>query len=1535
MAGSLWGVDGPDVQWSQLLTASDGSRCNIVCQVACKQDESFLAVAFPCNSTVRLEGEGIRNFSDKTFMVSIFGGIIRRESSLAVLVVDGQSQVVQHRVHVETDFKQAIEICAGIGVCTWGLKELGIKTQVAVEMQLPFVEAFRGLHPETQVIHGDVTKDIILREACMAATQPGLLVAGFSCQPYSRGGSQKGGLDSRAATLGASLSVAFFLRIPIVVLECVPEAATNKQVRKEIKQFCDQCRYCAAEAFLKLENIWPSKRERWWIVLTAAALGPVGIKPLPIVSHPSCIRQILPRDLPLPEHDREQLLLGSLELEKFLRFQPNLEQMLLNRSGLSPTALHSMGSQVVACECGCRNQGFSDGTLAQRGIYGHLCVASKLGENDKTIENQYRHPHPDEIAVLTLVPIPQQWPGSLRLMLAGLGQQANPAHALWIVAQALAHVEFVVHGMSFTKPRQCLDLFMDKMRIQARDVVHKYSFGAEMDDSEFETAIAPIEPSQAGYPTTAAMPSTMAFQHMGDESSFTIFADNQIKPCVIRLASPFLTVGNLRAAEAGCLPTGGVLDILDPLTEEPIGNHECLAGKCVLIRPLQIDFDPEMEIDQEDAETPVPVPLTDQAQQNVEVSPTMPFTVVPGVLGDSEVSNVRVSEQERMIVEPNHNALDPLAALSPDEFVQLRLPSISTMQAVVSMTTPQMSANARLQVLGAQQDLWADDEIRWHVVKILEKAGNPSRVFLDPLIATAVVAFGQAGLIYQWFRNLNISPSLIVSVVLHEGHWVPIVWTWTADCLTCHSWDVQRQVPNFNVLHDAIAKAVGARTYITHTSHRQFAPQHLCGICAVRWIDHFVTGKMLPTSTLEAEQLQEVGKSMFVDEIQASSKVHRPWLWGAGLDVHAASRFRDLLIQHGVPVSQVENRIALATQAIGEASLQKAVIGSSPWRSIKALANQVRPPMQLVLPDELAESLRTKAGSGTIGAKKKKAGDRTKPLPKLPPPLDPSKLVLDEASFVSNEGTPLQQVSTSALGPATEGVAVATVQDVEQFLRNGVVVSPGALGVFVINSHDMQVCTDLPWAQCRIAMKCVTNGEPMLVQGVLVQLGNKMVVHAKQKHAVEAGDVQAACAKITIYRDVFPNDWQEFLKTPVRFVLNALVPLQQCDKTEGCSCSKWHRDPKSTVRDPVFDVWRRQWMNLSFQQTAPHAADVFAVNLRFDKKVEASVCALSGNGGLFIEPRSLDGKSSVDEYQVIWLPRTNIAEVQHLRQTKPAICGIVRMGSRLGVRVTADDASNLARDLRPDTIVLQGGQKVDYEVGPIPFGMDRAALAAMCANWGWKTKPINPVRSVGEGLGMIWLVQAVVEPPAHVFCTKQGEVVVNKAPTKQNAVVVPMAPVASSQTLHLCSVPEAHEGKIDPLVRNDPWAKSVSKVSLPSVIGDPSNSLKQIEERIERAVLSKLPSKIPEPMDVDSSSDGYGYDHRMEELEAQMKKLTNCQQHLENKVDEAQRRNDAQFTQLQSQVSSQIDLQSSRIEDLFKGQLTQIESLLGKRARME
>ena len=679
-----------------------------------------------------------------------------------------------------------------------------------------------------------------------------------------------------------------------------------------------------------------------------------------------------------------------------------------------------------------------------------------------------------------------------------------------------------------------------------------------------------------------------------------------------------------------------------------------------------------------------------------------------------------------------------------------------------------MPAQTRDQILTAQEELWTDDEIRWHLHRMLIKADPALKVVLDPLIATAVVNTGQVGLLYQWYRQFKVNPTTIATAIMHAGHWTPVVWTWTPESATAHSWDVQGPNPRFNVLHDAIAKLVGARTYITHVAHRQFAFDRFCGVCTVRWLDYFLNGKMLPTTQEEAEHLQIVGKTKFQEHLQSVDFVPRPWIWGAGLAPHVQARFQDLLKQHGVPDSQVEARTHLATQAIGVGPLQGAVTSSSPWRNIKALANQVRPPMQLVLPQELEAVLQQKTKDGTVSTRKKQKQQQiNKASPKLPPLLDVSKLTLDTGKFVDEKDEPLQQISVTSLGPASTGVALANLHDVEQFLKNGIVVAPGPLAIFLVNVAQIQ--TDLQWAQCRISLRCAANGEPMLVHGFLIQIGSSIVRQADTKHSVDLCDVQATCVKVTVYRDNFPQDWSVLQKAPVKTVLSLLTPLQVCDsKTENCTCEKWHGEFGFDIKDPVFDVWRRQWLNLAFNAVNPSVADIFAVNVRCVKSVEMALLAASGVNGLYVEPRSVDGKQAIPDFRIIWLPRATPSEIQHIRQTVPAVLGIARLGSRLGVRTRASDASTVSSAIKPDAIVLAAGARQSYEIGPIPFGMDRSAVATLCSGWGWQVKPLNPVRSA-EGLGMIWLVQACVEPSSNIFQTKKGEIVINFVPSKQSS----------------------------------------------------------------------------------------------------------------------------------------------------------------------
>jgi hypothetical protein len=155
------------------------------------------------------------------------------------------------------------------------------------------------------------------------------------------------------------------------------------------------------------------------------------------------------------------------------------------------------------------------------------------------------------------------------------------------------------------------------------------------------------------------------------------------------------------------------------------------------------------------------------------------------------------------------------------------------------------------------------------------------------------------------------------------------------------------------LLHQAIATAVGSRTFTVHVVHRKFAIDRLCGICAIRFIDSMLRGKMLPTADDEAYQLHAIGRSLFVAHLDSLDTVPRPWLFGAGLDPKSSDRLHSLLSDHGVDQTQVKQRASLLIQAIGLAATQQAVTSGQPWRALKAAANHCRPPFQIVLPAEL------------------------------------------------------------------------------------------------------------------------------------------------------------------------------------------------------------------------------------------------------------------------------------------------------------------------------------------------------------------------------------------------------------------------------------------------------------------------------------------------------------------------------------------------------------------------------------------------------
>ncbi len=1455
-----------------------------------------------------------------------------------------QTLVLQHAPVCASGLHSVLELCAGVGIATAGLDFVGFSTSHAVELRAPFAKVFAELHPHAKVITGDINDPQCVRKVLQQCPGSCALVAGFNCQPYSRAGAQKGILDPRASSLHGVLNLGFLLRCPIIILECVVEAASNRHVQDELRQFTTQCGYHMSDAVLCLESVWPCRRDRWWVVLSAAALGQIALKPLPQHSFPTTVKQILPRPMQLSQDDLLQLQIVGKELEQFVRFRPDLQSMMLAVQGKCPTLLHSLGSQASECLCGCREKGFAETTLA-KGLYG---IIMPVDRSDFALDHDtpcIRHPHPNEVALLSAVKPRQDWKCPHRLALAGIGQQANPIHALWIAAQVNVHLEFLIEGKVSSSPRALLDAYIEDLLNLCRQAsltpvptvgLHISPFEPIITDVEMDE-IDEITPQISCDEATTTL-DRLPVTHGGNDMTCTVVFVATSSSLVLQV-TPSTTVGELIGAESALHGPAALFEVVNPDTQEVMNESELVGGRCVWLRVFDLPVTCHTsEMD------------TSQHMQVGDISPTMPFVAVEVSKSQEEALSSEPAVIPTHVVAPHAteqtlesppstltSPSDPLIALTAEQMIQLPAPNVASLRHVDALLAQTLDSETRFRILASQGEAWADDEIRWHLWQCMDRTTKDGVVMLDPLVATAAARSSSPCMLGEWFKKISFRPKIIISAVCLDNHWTAFVWTWTPECLLAHSWDRPELIPHTKWLHDALSKVVGARTYSVRVLHRMDESQQGCGVCAVRYIDHFLNGRMLPTTKEDIQYLSLVGKDLFRRHIEHAIHITRPWCWGSGLDPSTMSRLKELLTQHGVPSDQIEQRSHLTVQAIGVGPLQKCLTGSAPWRSIKALANQCTPVFQLVLPDELKSLLATKASSGQHGRKTKGKGAQVKSVPSKPPPLDPSKLTFDTGAFVTDLGAPLSPIKVSQLGPLAEGVALASVEEIAPFLKSGQIVSQQCLAVFVVNAEEHQVSTALMWSQARVALRCIANGEPMLLNGYLIQLGKKHVVQARTKHVVEVQSLPAACLKIAIYRDGVTCAWDDIIAAPIKYLLQCLEPLSTCSQDESCQCGKWHFDSKVGAKDPIFDLWRRQWLSFSMKVASPQQADLFMVNIRYAKAVETSILKLSGLGGVFLEPRSLDAREPVSEYQVLWMPKQTVGELLHVKQCNPGVLGLARLGARLGLRIHSDDMATLGKALKPEAIFLPGGPRLDFELGPVPFGLDRAGLARLCLEWGWNAKPINPSKAVA-GLGAVWHIQSCTEPPSTVVSLKGGaDVVISKVTPKTQSVHVAPTAIASAETIGLCKLAPVEAPTPDPWLLKDPWSAYAAKAA-PAKVGsiDLETSLHQAEQRIERAVLAKLPAKVA-PQDGDQDMDGQHDDTRirLQELEEQVTRLTSGQQHLEMKVDEAGKKTDAQISQLQHQMTAQLEGQGARIEDLFRGQMAQIESLLTKKARHE
>ena len=766
------------------------------------------------------------------------------------------------------------------------------------------------------------------------------------------------------------------------------------------------------------------------------------------------------------------------------------------------------------------------------------------------------------------------------------------------------------------------------------------------------------------------------------------------------------------------------------------------------------------------------------------------------------------------------------------------------------------------------------------------------------------VATGGSSVLYQWIQSFARSTKhRFISAVLFQEHWTPVI-----------------AVKHASQLIVAIESSV--------LSHQLLLLEHpwtLCELpasaqpfCGAATIAVLATalGFAVPWHDLPAFHTQ-LRHQFHANQGFTQGNV----LWGSGPGGLLTKNLVAELLKHGIPSDVVEARAAAAIQALGSNQVMTALQHRQPRKQLKILGNNAK--FQFVLPSELASAVEANKGQQVGGkgkGKSKSAGSRH-----CSPELDPHKLQIIDGTF-GCQNRPMPQIIPTQIGPLSSGVILMTKVEAEPYLRAGKQVSQEPLALAVLCKPDDAIQTALPHGAVTIPCRCTVDQEPILADVVLVQIGTGLIEKMVGASVVQFDSFEVVTLKILVYRDELKTEWSDFCQSPIRHLVQVLPLLRRCVES-GCSCPLWHNLEKLDIKDPILDVWRRQFLKIGFKPAPAMKAGIFSVCIRIPKCLLESLLSCSGSGGAYCEPRTADGLEILPDFTVIWTPKHSAQEIQHLMRTNPAVTGLARLGERRGLRVKATQAKLIHEIVRPDTVFLPQGPKGLFSVGPMPYGVDRQAVAKVLAKMGWECRPLQPTTPC-PGRGVMWLVQSTDEPTQSIVQTSHGDIVISKQKQDAPGTSARQATVGSAATLALCEAKNAGVAENDPWSKLDPWGGY--KPTGPTLSASNSNEgMQQLEERIQQSVMAKLSA----PMEHDLPD-------RVVALEGQVQQLLHQQQGFETQLHEYNGHHTQQLNALQTQVNVQsqqlhghLENQNQTIQSLFEQQMTQIRTLLSKRPR--
>ena len=1536
------------------------------------------------------------SMKSKGVVVTILNSNLERVSGKTWLMQTVDTHTIMHSSPSQDSILQLVEACAGIGAVGLGFKASGFQTVARAEMN-PVYCKWLSDHNHQHVIQGDIAEASVIRAIAEHCSGPPTVTAGFSCQPFSNLGDKLEERDSRSMALPAVLKLGHFLRAPIIILECTKGAMTSSWVQMILKRFQQDTGYAVHQQITDLHCLWPSHRTRWWAVLTAPFLNCASVPEPPTIGWSPGILHLMPKLLDLSPDELKQLELSPYELRYFHSMGQGIGSHVINLAKAMPTATHSWGSQVLPCHCGCRKGGFTMERLDNKGLYGILIPLGKTLLVDGEELSTFRHPHPQEVALLNgCLPslVKPSSKSTLRLDLSGIGQMATPLQSAWIGANILKSIheqgiiDFPTNPIAIVK-KVCQDLlqerdeilgvtkqttymkiFEEAIRKLGHDqlppkdeieshgaftqallaVVKKAEKHAEPPIPKVGFRLDPINSIEEKEVIQPILCQSITMQQ--SERSPVDTCEEEVLP---PLQFPDPHVLDRWCVKESC--TGVKLPMTDAgidIVEEDFPNAYSEAGGIQLFSAKECEEPPckkaKTEGDRPQQADPDVKTDLDNIKHAEPITPTIPWTSVAREDQESGTANIHqeapgnifwIGHTDQTIFPVRINGPSTVGQATQAEAKLHNLPvTIKPMNGVGSDLSLSQTVQPDDVILIRQCGECDKDKcIRAKCNYLFAPKGNEVPNFQDSLTREEIlwnqrgwVAFDEMTFYLDTLKNegqINTSPPLyfnedtsqvvvwgdwvvraseiaaatnmqyeICSVIWHDHHWFPVRLEIKESEVTITTTPLES-----DFIHHISKEAFGDYDFslqVLDINHKFPAD---CGFQSIAWIAALARNQPGQTC-IEASEALALRKQ-FAQHLANHSLHNKPCteVTLGGMNHGAAMKeLQDLLESHGVSQNRLKEHTQTVITRLSIGEVIKTLQSPRPWADLKAKANSLRPPLQLVLAEELkiAVDARLKGGK-SFGKKQYK--QHSQGIPQSSIRLHSAHVQVPTGIFQQTDGTKLTQITHLQINPQAKGFAVVNIDDALPFFDIHDPIGKAGIALFILDHQDKRIpehCKTI-----RFPAQYAETDEPVIVTAAVLQLGQQTVQRFVPDTCAKIDEVATSVIRIMAYKDQYrDHDWNNFKDRPVKCLMEQ--PAFQM-----------------LPKNAVIDVWDRQFVSKSFKKSRAPEAEIFIVTIRVEQQFAPELLEISGKDGIYTEPRDDAGRNPHPSYKVVWIPKASFGDLVVAKQKTEGPSWITRNGDRYGIRVEAEHERTAHQLHRPEVDFI-GGELKQYRIGPLPFGTNKSSLSKAFRLWNWEARAGQPLTQTRDHSGVFWSAQAACNPSHWIFTMQHGDVLISQEPSREDSLKPSQSIVASTRTIQRITSGKNDATVADPWLKDDPWAPKNPQTSKALSV----SQVAAIEQNIEKRIRANMTSS-------DDAAMESVLDDRVTQMEQQMKHI----QESFGSFQSQQQAHNVQVAHELTAVRNQVDAQTTGFQqilaDKLEEQMSKIDALLNKRQRNE